>query len=91
VQFRSAAAVYRAWAIGVVLTGYGLDGAMGARSIQAAGGFVISQNLESDEVDEMPLAARDIGGADLVLPLGQIVPALNVLARSELGGSEQAL
>jgi two-component system chemotaxis response regulator CheB len=86
VLFRSASAVYGAGVIGVVLTGYGQDGTSGTRAIQQSGGFVIAQSLESAEVDEMPLAARDIGGADLVLPLKQIATALNVLARSELAG-----
>ncbi len=89
--FQSVADVHGAAAIGVVLTGYGRDGAMGSRSIQQAGGFVISQDLQSAEVDEMPMASRDIGGADLVLPLNQIAQALDVLARSRLDELEQAL
>lgn len=91
VLFRSVAAVHGAAAIGVVLTGYGCDGAMGSRSIQRAGGFVISQDLRGAEVDEMPMASRDVGGADLVLPLDQIAAALDVLARSRLNEPEQAL
>jgi two-component system, chemotaxis family, protein-glutamate methylesterase/glutaminase len=81
VLFRTVAGVYGARAISVVLTGYGRDGALGSRAIQGRGGLAIAQDEASAEVFAMPLAARDIGGADLVLPLGQIAAALEVLAR----------
>lgn len=90
VLFRSVASVHGARAIGVVLTGYGRDGAMGCRSIQKGGGFVIAQDLATAEVGDMPLFARDIGGADLALPLGQIPAALDALVRHEPGPAQIA-
>jgi two-component system, chemotaxis family, protein-glutamate methylesterase/glutaminase len=79
VLFRSTAEVYGARAMGVVLTGYGQDGALGARAIQQRGGYVIAQDEASSESFDMPRAARDIGGADLVLPLSKMAAALEVL------------
>ena len=70
--------------IGVVLTGTGHDGALGARAIKSAGGFVIVQNQESSEFFGMPQAAIDLGVADLVLPLDDIADTL-----LELTGTEQ--
>lgn len=79
VLFTSVAKSYGVRAIAIVLTGHGRDGAMGARAIQQCGGFAIAQDERSSEVFEMPRAARDIGGADLTLPLNQIAPALQIL------------
>jgi len=80
VLFRSAAEFYGGAVIAVVLTGRGRDGARGTEAIRAHGGFAIAQDEASSEAFEMPLAARDIGQADLVLELGQIAGALSVLA-----------
>jgi two-component system, chemotaxis family, protein-glutamate methylesterase/glutaminase len=79
VLFTSVAKSYGLGAIAVVLTGRGRDGAMGARAIQQCGGFAISQDEWSSDVFEMPRAARDVGGADLILPLSEIAPALQIL------------
>ena len=84
VLFQSVADVHGLGAIGVVLTGYGRDGALGSRSIQACGGLVIAQEIASSDVADMPTAARDIGGADLVLPLEKMAAALEALARDQV-------
>jgi two-component system chemotaxis response regulator CheB len=77
--FESAAASFRERVIGVVLSGTGLDGAMGVRAISKMGGKVIVQDEESSEFPGMPHAAVQTGKADLVLPLGQIAAALEKL------------
>jgi len=89
VLFRSVAEAHGARAIGVVLTGRSQDGARGVREIRRRGGFAIAQDEASSEAFHMPLAARDIGQADLVLPLHRIAPALQVLAAPP--AAEQAL
>jgi two-component system chemotaxis response regulator CheB len=70
VTIRSAADVYGASLLVVVLTGMGSDGAEGARAAKARGGRVVAQDEETSAVYGMPRAARP--HADAVLPLGEI-------------------
>jgi len=72
VLFRSAARVWGAGALGVVLTGMGRDGLEGARAIVAAGGGVIAQDEFSSVVWGMPGEVVRAGLADAVLPLPQV-------------------
>lgn len=83
VLFCSVAEVHGPRALAVVLTGRGRDGARGIAAIRRRGGFAIAQDEASSEAFDMPLAARDIGQADLVLPLRQIPAALQVLTAGD--------
>jgi two-component system chemotaxis response regulator CheB len=74
--FESVAAAFRERAIAVVLTGSGVDGAMGVRAIKAMGGTVIAQDEETSEFFAMPSAAIETGTVDFVLPLDEIASAL---------------
>jgi two-component system chemotaxis response regulator CheB len=74
--FESVAASYRERAIAVVLTGTGSDGAMGVQAIKKMGGTVLAQDQESAEFAGMPVAARQTGVVDFVLPLAEIRSAL---------------
>ncbi|MBA2627721.1 MAG: chemotaxis protein CheB, partial [Gemmatimonadales bacterium] len=78
--FTSAAHVYGANTVAVVLTGSGRDGAEGARAVGLAGGTVIVQNEATSMAFGMPHAAILTGAVTAVLPLGEIGPALTVLA-----------
>ena len=72
VLFRTAAKVWGAGALGVVLTGMGRDGLAGSRAIVEAGGEVIAQDEFTSVVWGMPGEIVRAGLADAVLPLGQI-------------------
>lgn len=69
VLFRSAAAVYGAGVLAVVLTGMGSDGLEGCRAIHAAGGRILVQDRETSAVWGMPGVVAGSGLADQVLPL----------------------
>lgn len=72
VLFESAARAAGAQAIGAILTGMGRDGAAGLLAIRQAGGATFAQDEETSVVYGMPMAARDNGAAQSVLPLEQI-------------------
>jgi two-component system chemotaxis response regulator CheB len=74
--FESVADAYGDRAIGVILSGTGLDGATGVRAIKAKGGTTIIQDPASAAHPGMPQAARATGAVDLVLPLEEIGLAL---------------
>jgi two-component system chemotaxis response regulator CheB len=69
VLFRSAAAVYGAGVLAVVLTGMGSDGLDGCRAIHAAGGRILVQDRATSAVWGMPGVVAEAGLADQVLPL----------------------
>jgi two-component system chemotaxis response regulator CheB len=79
--FHSVAAVYGPATVGVVLTGLGRDGAIGLRAIHDAGGVGIAQDRGTATVYGMPGTALEMGGADLVLPLGAMAQRIGVLLR----------
>ena len=80
--FRSAASVYGAGTLALVLTGMGQDGVAGARAVHAAGGRVLVQDEASSVVWGMPGAVARAGLADAVLPLAQMGGELLARARA---------
>ncbi len=76
VTMESAATQYRSNVVGVVLTGMGSDGAVGAGKIRAAGGKVIVEDESTCVVYGMPRSVVEAGQADRVVPLPDIVSAL---------------
>jgi two-component system chemotaxis response regulator CheB len=82
VLLRSLADRAGAGAVAVILSGMGTDGAEGVAAIRAAGGVTIAQDEESSAIYGMPRAAVE-HGAELVLPITEIAPALLELVRAE--------
>jgi two-component system chemotaxis response regulator CheB len=74
--FQSAARVYGRRCLGLVMTGMGSDGLLGARAIRQAGGTVLAQDRATSLAFGMPGAVIDGGQADFVLPLATLAPAL---------------
>lgn len=66
--FRSLAQDQHERAIGIVLSGTGSDGLLGAREIKGVGGMVMAQLPESAEHNGMPCSVINSGLVDYVLP-----------------------
>jgi two-component system, chemotaxis family, protein-glutamate methylesterase/glutaminase len=70
--FRSVARSCGRYAVAVVLTGMGHDGAAGAAEVAAAGGTVLAQDPRTAVIGSMPGAVIDAGLAREVFPLMSI-------------------
>jgi two-component system CheB/CheR fusion protein len=68
----SLAEVYGRHAVGVILSGTGTDGTRGAVAINAAGGFLMSQEPESAKFDGMPRSVIATGIVDAILPAEEL-------------------
>src|SRR6266550_6539785 len=76
VTMESVAAYGGALSIGVVLTGMGNDGALGAKAIKKAGGHVIAQDEATSVIFGMPAEAIKLQVVDQVLGLDDIYSAI---------------
>ncbi len=72
VLFESAAEVYGAGLVGVILSGANQDGAAGLRRIKERGGLAVVQDPATAEVALMPQAALAMAQIDYVLPPAEI-------------------
>ncbi|MCS7018359.1 MAG: chemotaxis protein CheB [Cytophagales bacterium] len=60
------------FAIGIILSGTGSDGAKGIKKIKALGGYTIVQDPQTAKYDGMPVASIETGQVDVVLPPDRI-------------------
>ena len=91
VLFRSVAKAYGANVLGVVMTGMGSDGVLGAQEIRDAGGNVIIQDEASSVVWGMPGLVHASGLDDAAYPLDQLAVEITrrvTQSRSPVGQSE---
>ncbi len=70
--FRSLAVDQQERAIGIILSGTGSDGTLGARAIKGAGGLVFAQSPETAEFDGMPQSIISSNLADIILSPAQM-------------------
>jgi two-component system chemotaxis response regulator CheB len=87
VMTASAADVFGAATLAVILTGMGRDGVIGLRKVKECGGFVIGQDAASSVVYGMPRAAALAGLVDRVLPIDRIAAALCELTNTAFARS----
>ena len=81
--FMSAAKVWGAAALALILTGMGHDGTNGGAAVVAGGGNVIAQDEATSVVWGMPGAAAHAGICSALLPLDQIAPKIMRLFSGE--------
>jgi two-component system chemotaxis response regulator CheB len=87
VLFQSVATTAGARAIGIILTGMGVDGAAGLLEMKNAGAHTIAQDEDSCVVFGMPREAIRNGAVRQVLPLDRIAGAMmRAVASRETGG-----
>jgi chemotaxis response regulator CheB len=72
-------------AIGVILSGSGVDGASGLRAVKDKGGTTIVQDPATAAHAGMPHAARATGCVDFTLPLEDVGPAIVSLVLPSFG------
>lgn len=75
-MIESAAEVFGASCLGVVLTGMGRDGTQGLTTVKHGGGTVIAQDEASCVVYGMPRTAVEAGVVDEILPLNNIADGI---------------
>jgi two-component system, chemotaxis family, protein-glutamate methylesterase/glutaminase len=84
VLFHSVARHAGSAAVGVLMTGMGVDGARGMVAMREAGAHTIAQDEATSVVFGMPREAIRMEGADKVLPLSQIAQqALRAIRRNQ--------
>jgi len=74
--FHSAARLYGAGVLALMMTGMGADGLGGARAVHEGGGVVLAQDEATSAVWGMPGRVAEAGIASAVLPLAAIADEL---------------
>src|SRR3954470_11908772 len=74
--FKSLAEEQRERAVGILLSGMGSNGSVGAQAIKAVGGLCIAQDPDTAQFPSMPRHLIDQGYADYILPPGEMPDVL---------------
>jgi two-component system, chemotaxis family, protein-glutamate methylesterase/glutaminase len=78
VTFESAADVYGAGVVGILLSGANADGTRGLQAIKQAGGISVAQQPTSAQVAYMPQQAIDNAAVDRVLDVPELIEFINL-------------
>lgn len=81
ITFQAVASTFAGAALGVVLTGMGSDGALGAVALKQAGATVFAQDERTSAIFGMPRATIELGVVDRVLPIDAMAEAIASLCR----------
>lgn len=76
VLFESAATLYGSRVLGIVMTGMGQDGLLGAAHVKAQGGMIITEAESSCVVYGMPRAVDEASLSDRSVPLAHMAAAI---------------
>ncbi len=79
----SAANIFGKKTIGIILTGMGKDGLLGAKAVKNMGGQIIVQDEASSAVYGMGREVIEAGLADYIIPLDQISNKIKQLSQNE--------
>ncbi len=90
ILFRSAAEVYGAGVLAVIMTGLGQDGLRGCELINARGGQVLAQDERTSVVWGMPGSVAKAGLADEVLPLESLASEIRRRAENPRSSGARA-
>ena len=80
--FRTAAMAFGPFCLGVVLTGLGRDGSLGATALKAAGGKILVQDPATAVAAGMPSSVISVGAVDEILKIEQMTPAIDKQLRN---------
>jgi len=83
VMFDSVARAAGAYAVGVILTGMGRDGAAGLLAMRQAGGYTLAEHASTCVVNGMPLEAVRLGAAREETPLDRIPDRISTLVHGD--------
>ena len=93
--FRTLAEAYRERAIGIVLSGTGANGTVGARALKEVGGLILAQDPADALYEDMPRAVIASGVVDAVGPAGalaaEVVAYTHRLRSVHLPGAPESL
>ncbi|MFP4092298.1 MAG: chemotaxis protein CheB [Cyclobacteriaceae bacterium] len=70
--FRTLARTHQGYAVGIVMSGSGVDGTLGLREIRQKGGFTMVQDPQEARYDSMPRNALSSGMVDVVMPVEEM-------------------
>jgi two-component system chemotaxis response regulator CheB len=77
VTFESAAEIYKERCMAILLSGANQDGAEGLLKLKNNGAVTIAQHPDDAEMDEMPVAAINLGAANYILRTDEIFKLLH--------------